>query len=179
MILRLVFVVIVLVGGCRQAAPPPPVVEVPAPMLPVEPPWTRTREDAQLAIDSARFTVADSILTAFIVAEAGSPAASDAAFWRALIAADPRNPAFSPATARAALEGYAASEGATRRIDAAVLLRQLAISDSLRTVIATQRTASEQRDRAREEELQRLREELSKTQAELERIKRRLNPPKP
>ena len=174
-----ILVVATTVVGCRRPAPPAPVVEVPAPVLPVESPWPRTRDEVRLAIDSARFAVADSVLSAFIAAEAGSADASEAAFLRAVIVADPRNPAFSPATARAALEGYAASEGAVRRADATVMLRLLFISDSLRAAQASQRAAAESRDRARDEEVTRLRDELARTQAELDRIKRRLSPPKP
>jgi molecular chaperone GrpE (heat shock protein) len=59
------------------------------------------------------------------------------------------------------------------------MLRLLTLSDSLRGAQAAQRTVAEQRDRAREEELQKLRDELQRTQAELDRIKRRLGPPKP
>lgn len=172
--LRAVLVVAVTVGACRRPAPPPQVVEVPVPSMPVEAPWVRTRDSVQVAVDGGRFAAADSILDAFVRAEAGTPDASEAAFWRALLAADPRNPSYSPAAARAALETYAATEGASRRIDAGVLLRLLAISDSLRTAQANQRAAAEVRDRARDEELQRLRDELARTQAELERIKRRL-----
>jgi hypothetical protein len=175
-IARPVLAVAVLVAACRGPAPPAPVVEVPAPTLPVEPPWVRTREAVQRAADSARFTAADSILAAFVQAEAGSLEASEAAFWRALLVADPRNPAFSPAAARAAMEGYASSEGAVRRTDAAVILHLLAVADSLRAAQATQRSATELRDRTRDEEMQKLREELARTQAELERIKRRLGP---
>jgi hypothetical protein len=133
----------------------------------------------QLAVDSARFGVADSILSAFLLAEAGTSDANEAAFWRAMLRADPRNPVFTPALARAALEEYLALEGASRRTEAAVFLRQLAVSDSLRTAQANQRTAAEQRERVRDEEIQRLRDELQRTQAELDRIKRRLGAPKP
>ena len=176
MIVRALLVLVATVGACRRpAAPPPQVVQVvPVPTIQVEPPWIRTREAVQVAADSGRFAVADSILASFIQSEAGSPDVGEAAFWRAMLVADPRNPSFSPEAARAALESYLGSEGATRRIDATVLLRQLAISDSLRAAQATQRASADLRDKTRDEELQRLREELARTQAELERIKRRL-----
>jgi hypothetical protein len=180
-IARLGILAVVLAGACRQQPPPAPLptVEVPAPSLPVEPPWVATRAAVLVAVDSSRFAVADSILTAFVQAESGTADASEAAFWRAMLRADPRNPAFSPASARAALEEYVAWEGAQRRTDATIVLRLLTLSDSLRTALGSQRSATELRDRARDEELQRLRDELQRTQAELERIKRRLGPPKP
>ena len=166
--------------GRRDPAPPAaPVVQVPAPALPVEAPWVATLAVVQTAVDSGRFALADSVLTAFEQSEAGTRDASESAFWRAMLLADPRNPAFTPATARAALEAYIGTSPAHRRTEAEVMLRQLTLSDSLRAAHAALRTAAEQRDRAREEELQRLRDELQRAQAELDRIKRRLGPPKP
>ena len=133
----------------------------------------------RVAVDSGRFSAADSMLTEFERSEPGTRDSSESAFWRAMLRADPRNPAFTPASARAALQEYLASSAADRRTDAEVLLRLLDLSDSLRTAQATQRTATELRDRTRDEELQKLRDELQRTQAELDRIKRRLGPPKP
>ena len=179
MIAKLLLPGVIFAVGCRHAAPPPPVVEVPEPTLPVEAPWVGTRAAVQAALDSGHFATADSLLGGFVQSEAGTADANEAAFWRAMLRADTRNPSFSPATARAALEEYMAMEGAQRRADAAVMLRLLAISDSLRAAQASQRAAAEARDRARDEELQRLRDDLQRTQAELDRIKRRLGPPKP
>jgi len=96
-----------------------------------------------------------------------------------MLRADPRNPAFTPAGARAALEELVAASSGDRRTEVQVLLRLLALSDSLRASQTAQRAATEVRDRARDEELQRLRDDLARTQAELDRIKRRLGPPKP
>ena len=86
--------------GRRDPAPPAPVVQVPAPSLPVEAPWVATLAAVQTAVDSGQFTLADSILTAFEQSEPGTRDASESAFWRAMLHADPRNPAFTPATAR-------------------------------------------------------------------------------
>jgi len=165
--------------GCAKPAAPPPVVEVPAPELPPEPPWPRTLTAVLGAVESGRFDVADSILAAFEQSEMGTTAADESAFWRALLQTDARNPAFSPTTARSALEAYVATPFAARRTEALVMLRLLAISDSLRAADATARATAEQRERAHNEEIQRLRDELQKTQAELERIKRRLGSPRP
>jgi molecular chaperone GrpE (heat shock protein) len=46
-------------------------------------------------------------------------------------------------------------------------------------VQAAQRSSAEARDRARDEEVQKLRDDLQRTQAELDRIKKRLGSPKP
>lgn len=170
---------VLLVLGCRHQAPPLPTPPLPVPTLPTEAPWVGTLAATRAAVDSGHFATADSILAAFEQSEASSPEASESAFWRAMLRADPRNPAFTPADARAALEGYLTTPEPRRRVEAMVMLRMLAVSDSLRAAQAAQRSASETRDRARDEELQKLRDELQRTQAELDRIKRRLGPPKP
>jgi len=172
-------VVLAVVSGCHRPAPPPAKVEVALPALPVEPPWVATLAAVRSAADSGRFDAADSILVAFERAEAGTPDARESAFWRAMLRADLRNPAFVPAEARSALEAYLATPNANRRTEASVMLRMLALSDSLRNSIAAQRSGADARDRARDDELQRLRDELQRTQAELDRIKRRLGNPKP
>jgi hypothetical protein len=176
---RTLVLLVAVAAACAKPVPPPPVVDMPAPELPPEPPWPRTLTAVLDAVEAGRFAVADSILAAFEQSEAGTTAADESAFWRALLQTDPRNPAFSPTTARSALEAYLATPFAVRRTEASVLLRLLAISDSLRAANATARTGAEQRERAHNEELQRLRDELQKTQAELERIKRRLGSPRP
>lgn len=179
MIARVVVVAAVFLTGCHKPVPPAPVVQIPVPAAPVEPPWVGTLAAVHTAVDSGRFAMADSILAAFEQAQAGTADASESAFWRAMLRADPRNPAFAPADARAALEAYLASDGARRRTEVRVMLRMLALSDSLRAVQAAQRTAADARDHARDEEMQKLRDDLQRTQAELDRIKRRLGPPKP
>lgn len=171
---------LIIVTACRRPTPPAPaVVDVPVPALPVEPPWVGTLAAVRAAVDSGRFALADTILTTFEQAQAGTTDASESAFWRAMLRADPRNPDFTPAAARAALESYLASDSAQRRTEASVMLRLLTLSDSLRAAQAAQRAATEARDRAREEELLKLRDDLQRTQAELDRIKRRLGAPKP
>jgi hypothetical protein len=155
------------------------VEQVTMPSLPAESPWVGTLAAVRSAVDSGQFAAADSILTAFERSEPDSPDASESAFWRAMLRADPRNPAFAPGEARAGLEAYVASPSVRRRTEASVMLRMLALSDSLRAAQAAHRAAADARDRAREEEMQKLRDDLQKTQAELDRIKRRLGSPKP
>ncbi len=163
----------------RPAAPPPAAETVAVPSPPPEPPWARTAAAVQAAVDSGQFSTADSILGAFEHVERDSPDATESAFWRAMLRADPRNPAFEPAEARRGIEAYLAAPNPRRRAEAGVMLRMLELSDSLRAAQAAQRSAAEARDRAREEEVQKLRDDLQRTQAELDRIKRRLGSPKP
>ena len=175
-------VVLLVLASCRQqrpAAPPPAVQQVTLPSLPAESPWVGTLATAQAAVDSGRFATADTILAAFERSEPDSPDASESAFWRAMLRADPRNPAFAPADARAALDAYLVTPNPRRRTEATVMLRMLALADSIRALHTAQRSAAETRDRAREEEMQKLRDDLQRTQAELDRIKRRLGSPKP
>ena len=133
----------------------------------------------QAAVDSGQFSTADSILVAFERIERDSPDVAESAFWRAMLRADPRNPAFEPEGARRGIESYLAGPNPQRRVAAGVMLRMLELSDSLRTSQAAQRSAAEARDRAQVEEIQKLRDDLQRTQAELDRIKRRLGSPKP
>ena len=163
----------------RPAAAPPAVDTVAVPSPPPEPPWTRTVTAVRAAVDSGRFSTADSILAAFEVTERDSPDATESAFWRAMLRADPRNPAFDPEEARRGIAAYLASPNPHRRTEAGVMLRMVELSDSLRAAQATQRSAAEARDHAQEEEIQKLRDDLQRTQAELDRIKRRLGSPKP
>ena len=179
MTLKLFVAMLGMVVGCHRPPAPPAAVEAPSPPLPTDPPWVGTLALVQAAVDSGNFGTADSILAAFEQAEGGTPDASESAFWRAMLRADPRNPAFSPADARQALEAYVASLNPRHRTEASVMLRMLALSDSLRAAQAAQRSATDARDRARDEEMQKLRDELQRAQAELDRIKRRLGPPKP
>ncbi len=180
MIARRLLAVLVVATACRRPAPPPPaVVDVPVPAPPVERPWVATLAAVQTAVDSGHYAVADTILATFEQTQAATKDASESAFWRAMLRADLRNPDFTPAGARAALERYLASEDPQRRTEATVMLRLVTLSDSLRSALAAQRTAADARDRAHEEELQKLRDDLQRTQAELDRIKRRLGAPKP
>lgn len=174
--------VLLVVASChhpRSAAPPAAKDTVAIPALPVEPPWVGTLAAVQAAVDSGRFAAADSMLAAFERLEPDSPDASESAFWRAMLQADPRNPAFAPADARRGIEAYLATATPRRRTEASVMLRILALSDSLRAAQAAQRSAADARDRVRDEEVQKLRDDLQRTQAELDRIKRRLGSPKP
>jgi len=163
----------------RPAAPPPIVDTVAVPSPPPEPPWPRTVTAVRAAVDSGQFSTADSILAAFERVERDSPDVAESAFWRAMLRADPRNPAFQPEEARRGIEAYLAGPNPRRRTEAGVMLRILELSDSLRAAHVAQRSAAEGRDRAQEEEIQKLRDDLQRTQAELDRIKKRLGSPKP
>ena len=167
--------------ACRRATPPQPVVEVvlPEPPRTIVSPWDGTIDAVRAALDSGRYAHADSLLASFATLYPGTVEADESTFWRALLRTDPANSTSTTADGINALDAYLATERAPRRIEAVVLRRLLAITDSLRTAQAQARAATEQRDKTRDEELNRLKEELQRTQAELERIKRRLGTPRP
>jgi hypothetical protein len=131
------------------------------------------------AVDRGRYAAADSILASFAALYPGTPEADETAFWRALLRADPALPTDSVSQVIGALDAYLTGERAPHRVEAAVVRRLLALVDSLRTANAAQHAAAEARDKSRDEEVNRLKEELQRSQAELERIKRRLGTPRP
>ena len=161
-------------AACHHNPPPAPQVLVPIPRIPAESPWVATLEQVKAAAAIGQFATADSILTAFERMAPQAPEVPESVFWRTMLRADPRNPAFSPADARHALEAYVSDPAAERRIEANVMLRMLVLSDSLRTAQVAQRAAADARDKARDDEVQKLRDDLQRTQAELDRIKKRL-----
>ena len=80
------------------------------------------------------------------------------------------------------LDGYLATGTTTHRLEAQTLRRIATALDAARssaTPIPAKTEIVKVDDKSRDEELARLREELSRANAELERIKRRLAQPKP
>jgi hypothetical protein len=124
----------------RPAAPAPAAATVAVPSPPPEPPWARTAAAVQAAVDSGQFSTADSILAAFELVERDTPDASESAFWRAMLRADPRNPAFEPGRGSPRHRGVsrraesAASDGGRRDAENAGALR-LAARRAGRTTI--------------------------------------------
>jgi hypothetical protein len=154
------------------------------------------------ALDSVRDSVwaaalrgaharADSVLERFRAQFAGTPAAAEALYARALLRVDPANATANPRDAVAALDAYAREgELLPRTYELTMIRRLLAQRDSLRGALTTQRGAAallvprdsirarEQAEQALQLELERLRAELERTQAELARVRRRLAPPR-
>lgn len=183
-------------GACARAAPAP----VPAPPAPptssqaadaLPPVLARVRE----AVDRRRYATADSLLGAFRLRFPGTVASAEVLYWRGLLRLDPENPATSTRDGLADLEAYRSGGALNERVLEATVLRRLVLqADSLRAAIAYERSAaatapmpaaaappSAWRDtvRVRDEELTRMRTELETTRAELERLRRRLAPPRP
>lgn len=146
--------------------------------------WPAALGDAQRAAGAGRYADADRLLIAFAEQYADSPEAAETLFWRALFQLDPANRARSPKDAAAALDAYLAhADPLEHRLEAALTRRVAAALDSLAADLQTARTtppppspAALAAERAKDEELARVRDSLTRTSAELDRVRRRLAP---
>lgn len=166
--------------------------------------WMIVRDSLVVAMDSGRYDAANRMLASFSAANAGSPYAADAMYWRAMLHLDPRNGGANAATAIALLDTAATRPAFVERHAEIALARRVArqlgeltqrneqlaqeIAKARDIAAGTQQRAPGERtpepQRALGEEVQRLREELAKAvadrdraQAELERVRRRLARP--
>lgn len=178
--------VLLFAGGCAQLraanASPSPVDEGAL---------TATLQQAEREALASRFAVADRLLADFASAHPNTAAAVETGFWRALFKLDAANQSASPRDAIAMLDSYLAISAPVSHRGAASALRRVAIAlDRPATVVVSASGATaggrtdakadaRPDDKAREEEVQRLKDELAKANAELERIKRRLAQPNP
>jgi TolA-binding protein len=148
--------------------------------------WLSTLTNAKTAATQGHFDDADHALYDFAQRYPGSPESREATYWRALFKLDPANRSGSPRAATERLDEYLADTAATlHRTEAATLRRIAAALDSLtqRPVAAAApsdpaRMAEAQQAAQRQDDLekenQRLKDQLDKTNAELDRIKKRL-----
>ena len=143
--------------------------------------WDETRVTAQRHITDGRWSAADSVLLTFAREHPESPEASEARYWRAFYLLDPANPKASPRAAAELLEQYLAERVSPPHATEAATLRRTALTlDSLGTMVAvadSARAGVSAREKAALDEAQKLKDELARTQAELERIKKRLASP--
>jgi len=124
---------------------------------------------------------ADRALSEFALRYPGSPEAAEVPYWRALLKLDPSSAA-AVRESMTMLDSYLASAPAgTHRVEAAVIRRLgLAIEQRNAAIAAIPPTpAVRPEDKARDEELQKLRDELTAANAELARIRRRVARPRP
>jgi hypothetical protein len=155
----------------------------PSPAMQQESEWTTLMSQVDLEIFGGRYDEADRVLSEYATRNPASAHAADVSYWRALYRLDPANPANSPRDAIALLDSYLASPvAASRRADAKVLRRIAAVLDARPPVVTAPTTTAPvapAADKAKDEELARVKDELAKANAELERIKKRLAAPKP
>ncbi len=163
--------------GClpsRQQKTDPPV-----PTAATEWPTVYARAIADAA--ESRTASADRALAEFAQRYPGSPEAGEVTYWRAMLKLDPNNAA-AVRESVTMLDGYLASTPAgTQRFEADVLRRLGAAIEQRNAAIAAIPPSPTVRpeDKARDEELQRLRDEVAAANAELARIRRRVARPRP
>ena len=171
------------------------------PVQPEREELSRTVARASQEVLASHYAAADSMLSDFTNHHPVSPEGAEAAYWRAVYLLDPDSPIASPRDAERIFFTYLASPWDLEHRATATTLRRVAQSldrstvaaatavqsapptttaaPSVQTPTAPSPAAQAAADRARDEELQRLRDELAKANAELERIRRRLAQPKP
>jgi hypothetical protein len=176
---RLSLALALSLGACTTAQPR---LAEPAPALTARAEWAPWLLQASQEAGAGNYAVADKLLTDYGTRYPASPEAAEAMYWRALYKMDPSNPVSAPHDAAVLLEGYLASGTTTHRAEAQTLRR---VASSMETQVhpvsptTTKTDVVKVDDKARDDELARLRDELSRANAELERIKRRLAQPKP
>lgn len=153
--------------------------------LPGGPEWTSRLLQASQEAAVGHYAVADKLLADYTTQFPASPEAAEAMYWRALFKMDPANGSSTPRDAAVLLDGYLASGAAAHRPEAQTL-RRIASALDARAVAAAAPAPAPAKvevvkpdEKARDEEIQRLKDELAKANAELERIKRRMKQPKP
>ncbi|MGI8618374.1 MAG: hypothetical protein ACR2L6_04695 [Gemmatimonadaceae bacterium] len=171
------FALAVTIGACASAPKP-----APGSLSPDA--WGALIHTTDSLANAGRHAAADSTLLAFEQAHAGTRAASEVKFWRALYKLDPRSAASTRAEGRTMMDSYAASPEASWYRAQANVLKHLAreIANAERAadapvIVAGDTTASgiAGRDRI----IRSQRDEIARLNAELERIKRRLAAPTP
>jgi hypothetical protein len=169
--------VVVLSGvGCLPSHHQP--AETPVPTAESE--WPTVYAHAIADASEARVALADRALAEFAQRYQGSPEAGEVTYWRALLKLDPSSAA-AVRESMTMLDGYLASTPAgTHRYEAGVIRRLGAAIEQRNAAIAAMPAVPAVRpeDKAREEELARLRDELSAANAELARIRRRVARPR-
>jgi outer membrane protein assembly factor BamD (BamD/ComL family) len=144
--------------------------------------WNTWLVQASQEATSGNFAGADRLLMDYSTRYPAMPEAAEAMYWRALYKMDPSNSVAAPKDAAVLLDGYLASGTTTHRAEAQTLRRVATALDVAKGVAGSNPSKPDVvkvDDKARDEELAHVREELSRANAELERIKRRLAQPKP
>ena len=164
-------------SGCLPTRNTP--TEDPTPTATSE--WPAVYARAAADANEARIAAADRALLEFAQRFPGTAEASEVPYWRAVLKLDPGNAA-SLHESMMLLDSYLASVPAgTHRVEAGAIRRLGLALEQRNAAIAAIPPAPtvKPEDKARDEELQRLRDELAKANAELERIRRRLARPRP
>lgn len=144
--------------------------------------WNAWLVQASQEATAGNYAVADRLLSDYTSRYPATPEAAEAMYWRALYKLDPSNSVGTPKEAAVLLDGYLASGTTMHRGEAQTLRRVASALEAAKGAANTPATKTEVvkvDDKSQAEEVTRLRDELSRANAELERIKRRLAQPKP
>lgn len=153
--------------------------------------WPSTVAAAQRAAGGGHYRDAEQMLARFTEQYPGAREAQEAHYWRAIFMLDPANQARDAQRAVTQLDAYLASgSGLVHRPEAQVLRRLALALDSLSRVpvvvvasptdtVVRPSAANLAHEQALEKENEKLKDQLEKTNAELDRIKKRLAAPKP
>ncbi|PYP80565.1 MAG: hypothetical protein DMD35_04450 [Gemmatimonadetes bacterium] len=170
-------VVLVAGSGCLPVHQTPPSASVPT----ASSEWPATYARVLTDANESRSSTADRTLAEFAQRFPGSPEAAEVPYWRALLKLDPSNAA-AVHESMTLLESYlAGTPSGTHRLEAGVVHRLGLALEQRNATIAAMPTVTAVRpdDKAREEELQKLRDDLAAANAELARIRRRVVRPRP
>jgi hypothetical protein len=169
--------------GCSH-----PHAETPAP---VDSAWIATLDSAQRLAADSQFAMVDTLLSEFAQGTPGSIGAQEAVFWRGVFLLEPANKIGNVQDARATFDDYLASPGRLpHRSEAIVLRRTAQLIDSLTqsrstdtvpatTLVVSDSSKATEREAEMAKMVKVLQDSLNKTNAELERIKKRLSTGKP
>ena len=142
--------------------------------------WTSWLLQASQEAAAGHYSVADKLLADYSLRFPASAEAAEAMYWRALYKMDPANATTAPRDAGVLLDGYLASGAAAHRTESQTLRRVANALDARATAAAAPGSVKievvKADEKARDDEMQRLKDELARANAELERIKRRLAP---
>jgi len=143
--------------------------------------WQSVHSHAMTEARASRAAAAEKALADFAQRHPGSPEAAEVPYWRAVLKLDPANPA-AIRESMAMLEAYLANApSGMHRAEAETLHRLGLALEQRNAALAAIPPAVIPRpdDKARDEELQKLRDELAAANAELDRVRRRVSRPRP
>jgi hypothetical protein len=175
-----IVVALTALAALTACVPPRHVPEPPPPPTAASE-WPSAYVAMMEAAHVGRLDSADHALTAFAQRFPGTAETREVPYWRALLKLDSTNVAGHREAVALLQEYLADTTSALHRTEAATLLRLQRALDARAAALAAQPPAAAVRtdDKARDDEVQRLRDDLAHANAELERIKRRLARPKP
>ncbi len=169
-----------LITSCGRQAALPPIVPPPPPLPApsVSSQWSGIQSIVLGFVAENRPAAADSSLLQFARTFPRTPEGDRARWWRALMRVDARSASGDAALALAQLDSLLADSVAIEvRTEAVLMRRSLTAIDSLRKAEVRRRVQATQLATDRGDELKISRDSITKLNAEIQRLKRRLGAP--